>query len=127
MAEIGNTRGTVASLTSTAVSLSLSHLHTYFVVSAREKKVVTMDDSAIKDLIREDETDDKENDKAAIRKAKNKVKARLAQEQKKADKLAKQQPKAKKGGIKDEDDDDDDDDDAAGLETFAKTSIKKKK
>lgn len=83
-----------------------------------------MDDSAIQDMIREDETDNTASDKAAILKAKNKVKARLVQEQKKAAKLAKQQPKAKKGAI---DDDDDDDDDATGLETFAKTSIKKKK
>lgn len=83
-------------------------IHVYH--SERAKKLTNLDESVIKELIGED--DDKENkvDDAAIRKAKNKVKQRLAKERK----ASKQNNKGKKGGGGDDDDIDTD-----ALLTFA--------
>ncbi len=99
----------------------------------QDKKLINLDEGAIKDIIgelEEDEAlDDKENtnDSVAVQKAKHRVQLRLAMEKKAA---------ARKGGRKGGDDDEDNnnnDDDVADLTTFAKnassatTAIKSKK
>jgi hypothetical protein len=68
------------------------------------KKLTNLDDSAIKELIGEYDKEEKVDD-AAIRKAKHRVKQRLAQERKAESK----QKKGGKGGRGDNDDIDTDD------------------
>jgi len=114
----------IASYRSVPDNKLVSHtvIVTFHCTTERGKKLVTLDESAIQDLIGEDEAEKENGDKAAsaIQKAKNKVQARLAQERKAAAKQAGK--KKKKGGAAVEDDDDD-----SNLETFAKIATSKKK
>ena len=93
---------------------TLTHVHTH-AHTERHKKLDTLDESVIRDLIGDDDATATNNntkgDEQSIAKAKQRVAVRLAQERKAEQrKQSQQQKKKKKKNATTEDEDDDDDD-----------------